>query len=116
MMIEPCRSGGTWVFDDPARGLTREPFVSGVPQMIDVLVADVPDAARGFRLLFSSSPFPGFQAEFTRARTDYGGTWYRLDNPPMEGWLCPALFKYFDVAPERLYAKAEPITRPSSSR
>ena len=115
LIIEPYRSGGTWAFDDPGRGLTREPFVSGVPEMIDALVADVPDAERGFRLLFSSSPFPGFQAEFTRDRTEYGGTWYRLSDPPMEGWLCPALFKYFDVAPEKLYAKAEPVRQSSPS-
>jgi hypothetical protein len=25
----------------------------------------------------------------------------------MEGWLCPALFKYFEVAPKEIYAKAE---------
>jgi hypothetical protein len=24
-----------------------------------------------------------------------------------EGWLCPALFKYFETAPPELYAKAE---------
>ena len=114
LIIEPYRSGGTWVFDDPGRGLTREPFVSGVPEMIDRLVSDVPEAERGFRLLFSSSPFPGFQAGFTRDCTEYGGTWYRLSDPPMEGWLCPALFKYFDIAPEKLYAKAEPIKRSSA--
>jgi hypothetical protein len=27
----------------------------------------------------------------------------------MEGWLCPALFKYFDRAPDRLYLRAEPL-------
>ena len=26
----------------------------------------------------------------------------------MEGWLCPALFKYFDTAPKEIYVKAEP--------
>jgi len=25
----------------------------------------------------------------------------------MEGWLCPALFRYFDKAPPELYVKAE---------
>ena len=25
----------------------------------------------------------------------------------MEGWLCPALFHYFDSAPLELYVKAE---------
>ena len=24
-----------------------------------------------------------------------------------EGWLCPALFRYFDEAPEEIYVKAE---------
>ena len=27
------------------------------------------------------------------------GNWYATDDPPMEGWLCPALFHYFDKAP-----------------
>ena len=27
--------------------------------------------------------------------------------PYIEGWLCPALFKYFPVAPDTLYVKAE---------
>lgn len=37
---------GTWVFDDPAVGLCQEPFVSGVPEMIDYLVKDIPHARR----------------------------------------------------------------------
>jgi hypothetical protein len=32
---------------------------------------------------------------------------YRCDDPPMEGWLCPALFRYFEAAPPELYVKAE---------
>src|SRR5687768_85976 len=105
MMIEPYWSSGTWVFDDPATGLVREPFVSGVPAMIDRLVTDIPDARRGFRLLFSATPFPGHQAMFKRVRAEMGGTWYAHDDPAMEGWLCPALFKYFNEAPEKIYAK-----------
>jgi hypothetical protein len=26
----------------------------------------------------------------------------------MEGWLCPALFRYFDAAPKDLYAQVQP--------
>ena len=48
----------TWVFDDDAVGLVQEPFVSGVPEMINDLVAEIPDARNGFRLLFSASAFP----------------------------------------------------------
>ena len=54
MVISPYYDNGTWVFDDPRVGLVREPFVAGVPEMIDVLVADVPNAKDGFRLLFSA--------------------------------------------------------------
>jgi hypothetical protein len=32
-----------------------------------------------------------------------------MEQPPMEGWLCPAMFRYFDVAPAELYVKAEEI-------
>ena len=114
-VIQPYWYSGTWVFDDPVTGLVREPFVSGVPEMIDVLVRDIPDARSGFRLLFSAAPFPGFQKRFTRLRSDFGGVWYRSDDPPMEGWLCPALFQYFQEAPEQLFARAEPLRRAGSA-
>lgn len=106
-IIAPYRYGGIWVFDDPAAGLCREPFVSGIDTMIDRLVADIPDAARGFRLLFSSSPFPGFTVKLEWRRSEYGGNWYWCPQFGIEGWLCPALFKYFAEAPPELYARAE---------
>src|SRR4051812_44473362 len=48
MVVAPYWYNGTWVFDDAAVGLRREPFVAGVPEMIDVLVEDIPDAREGF--------------------------------------------------------------------
>ena len=108
-VISPYWAHGTWVFDDSAHGLQAEPFVSGVPEMIDPLVANIPDARKGFRLIFSAGPFPGFQKQFSLSREEFGGNWYRCDDPPMEGWLCPALFKYFERAPQTIYAKAEPL-------
>jgi hypothetical protein len=109
LVIQPYWHSGTWVFDDPAVGLTREPFVSGVPEMINRLVKHIPSARSGFRLLFSTSPFPG-ATRFNRIGGDLGGMWYCLaDEPLTQGWLCPALFKYFPEAPEAIYAKAEPL-------
>lgn len=108
MIITPYRYDGTWVFDDPRVGLVREPFVAGVPVMIDVLVADIPGADKGFRLLFSARPFPGYEKKLTWVRGGSEGNYYRLEDPPMEGWLCPALFKYFANAPQEIYVKAEP--------
>jgi hypothetical protein len=96
-----------WVFDDPKVALEQEPFVSGVTEMIDFLVRDIPDAKKGFRLLFSAAPFPGHQRKLVWQRQEMDGNWYASDDPPMEGWLCPALFRYFDKAPPELYVKAE---------
>lgn len=108
MVFVPYRHAGTWVFDDSRAGLVREPFVAGVPEMIDVMVQDIPGATNGFRLLFSAQPFPGYQKKLTWLRGDMGGNHYRMDNPPMEGWICPAMFRYYEKAPEELYVKAEP--------
>ncbi len=107
MVIAPYRHSGTWVFDDPAAGLVREPFVAGVPEMIDHLTAEIPNAEAGFRLLFSAQPFPGYQKKLTWLRGDMGGNYYKLDDPEMEGWICPALFRYYETAPQELYVKAE---------
>ncbi len=109
LVIAPYQYNGTWVFDDPRFGLVREPFVAGVPEMIDVLVADIPDADKGFRLTFSARAFPGFQKKLDWVRGDMEGNYYKIDDPPMEGWICPALFKYYDAPPAELYVKAEAI-------
>lgn len=109
MVIFPYRHERTWVFDDESAGLVREPFVSGVPEMIDALVKDIPQAEKGFRLLFSANPFPGYQAELVWVAQEYGGNWYRWEAKNMDGWLCPALFKYFSEAPKKIYCKAEKV-------
>jgi S-adenosylmethionine synthetase len=102
MVIQPYFHAGTWVFDDPAVGLVQEPFVSGIPEMIDHLVQDIANARQGFRLLFSAQPFPGWQQRLVRVREE-------VPDVGMEGWLCPALFKYFCEAPAEFYVKAEAL-------
>ncbi|ACK71753.1 conserved hypothetical protein [Gloeothece citriformis PCC 7424] len=107
MLIIPYRYEGMWVFDDDKVGLVREPFVSGIPEMIDILVKDITNAEQGFRLLFAATPFPGYQIELNWLREEFGGHWYSWREQGLEGWLCPALFKYFSQAPLKLYCKAE---------
>ena len=102
-MIAPYWLAGTWVFDDPRAGLVQEPFVSGIPEMIDDLVVDLSNPRQGFRMLFSAAPFPGFQRRLEWVREEMGGNWYKTDQPVTEGWLCPALFRYFDGAPPEIY-------------
>jgi len=109
MTISPYWYNGTWVFDDAAAGLEREPFVEGVPEMVNALVQDLPNARAGFRASFSAQPFPGYQKKLLWVRAQDGGNVYRLEDPPMEGRFCPALFRYFKAAPPVLYVKAEPL-------
>jgi hypothetical protein len=106
-LIIPYKYEGMWVFDDPSVGLNKEPFVSGADTMIDLLIATIPGAEEGFRLLFSALPFPGYTTRVELRREAYGGNWYYSPDFNIEGWLCPALFKYFEKAPREIFIKAE---------
>ena len=106
-VIAPYKYLGMWVFDDPRVGLVQEPFVSGADTMIDRVAADIPDAEGGFTLVFSSSPFPGHQFRLEWQRSENSGNWYYSSELETEGWLCPALFRYFSEAPQEIYVQAK---------
>ena len=108
LVIAPYKYQGTWVFDDPEVGLLREPFIAGIDTMIDKAVADIPNAEKGFRAIFSAWPFPGADLKLQWRRAESGGNWYYSEQFKMEGWLCPALLKYFPTAPREIYVKIEP--------
>jgi hypothetical protein len=106
MIIHPYLFNGVWVFDDESTGLVREPFVSGIPEMINKLVYNIKNAKDGFNLHFSSNKFPDYNVKLTNTgKLEAGGTWYSWDKENMTGWLCPALLKYFKEPPEYIYAK-----------
>lgn len=107
-VIAPYKYEGIWVFDDAAVGLSREPFIAGIDTMIDKMVAEIPNAERGFRAIFSAQRFPGASFRLDWRRGDAGGNWYYSDQYQMEGWLCPALSRYFPNAPREIYVKVEP--------
>ncbi len=106
-VIVPYKYEGMWVFDDPRVGLSHEPFIAGIDTMIDKITAEIPDADRGFRAVFSAAPFPGCTEKLEWRREESGGNWYYNEHFQMEGWLCPALFKYFETAPKTIYMKVE---------
>jgi hypothetical protein len=106
--IAPYKFEGMWVFDDPSVGLLKEPFVSGADTIIDILTKNISNAANGFKLIFSDQPFPDYSARFIWNRSEYSGNWYSWPEGGTEGWLCPALFKYFESAPKELYVKVSP--------
>ena len=109
MVIYPYKHEGMWVFDDERTCLVREPFISGADTIIDRAIErkGIRNAGKGFRLIFSSSPFPLYDFKFRWVREENGGNWYYSEDFKMEGWLCPALFRYFDQAPEEIYTKFE---------
>jgi hypothetical protein len=104
-VISLYKHHGMWVFDDPHVGLVQEPFVSGAGTWIDRVVADIPNADKGFILILSSTAFPGHQYRLDWRRAEAAGNWYYSPDLDMEGWLCPALFRYFTDAPASLYAQ-----------
>jgi hypothetical protein len=103
-VIHPYKHMGTWVFDDETVGLVREPFVFGADTVIEHMVASIPGAEEGFTLIFSDKPFPQFQLELEWRREEFEGNWYYSQDLDMEGWLCPALLRYFETSPPKLYA------------
>jgi hypothetical protein len=108
-VIKPYRWEGLWVFDDPNVGLVKEPFVSGADTMIDVATENLPNAAQGFLAIFSARPFPGAQIELDWARAESGGNVYRWKEKGMEGWLCPALLRYFAEPPDKLFIQVRAV-------
>jgi Family of unknown function (DUF6717) len=106
-VIKPYKWEGLWVFDDPAVGLVREPFVGGADRMIDHATKAIPNADRGFVALFSTAYFPEAKIILDWVRAEGGGNVYRWSTEDMEGWFCPALNRYFRRAPKKLYVQVK---------
>ncbi len=107
-VIKPYKWEGMWVFDDPNVGLVKEPFVGGADTMIDRATAQIPNANQGFLAVFSAGFFPDAQIVLDWDREEGGGNVYRWPEKGMEGWLCPALLKYFEQPPAKLYIHVKP--------
>jgi hypothetical protein len=63
---------GTYVFDDPQVDLVREPFVMGMPEIIEHQMGGPIDT---FTAIFSAAAFPGYNTVLKRLHPEYGGTW-----------------------------------------
>lgn len=110
-VIWPYNVQGIWAFDDETKGLVREPFVGAINPMIDALVTNIPDAKVGFRCLFSAGFIPDHDAKLVWRRREGDGDWYYCEKFKTEGWLCPALLKYFHTPPTEIYVKVEPLPK-----
>jgi hypothetical protein len=110
-VIAPYRYLDMWVFDDPRVGLSAEPFVGGADALIDRITSHIPDAHRGFVMIFSEHPFPGHQFQLLWRREERSGNVYYSTELDAEGWLCPALLRYFEDRPSEIYVQVKPKSR-----
>jgi hypothetical protein len=99
MVITPYRHGTKWVFDDASKGLDKEPFVAGSDTIIEILAL----GRDTFTLVFSSQPFPSAKYRLKWTQEFMNGNWYHCPELQMDGWLCPALLKYFDTPPMEIF-------------
>lgn len=106
-IIAPHRHLDMWVFDDPRVGLSGEPFVGGADTMIERVTAEIPHASDGFVMVFSGAPFPGHQYRLDWRREEGSGNVYYSPDLDAEGWLCPALFRYFSERPPNIYVQVK---------
>ncbi len=107
-ILELYRHAGTWVFDDEKNDLVAEPFVEGVPAIIDkALNVMGSKSEKNIRLLFSDVEFPN-SIKVEKVNKDMGGCWYR-DADDDIGWLCGATLFYFEDFPDEIYFKIEVI-------
>lgn len=108
MTIRPYKDRNLqqWVFDEPSLGLRKEAFVSGADDMLVGMAKKqgISNPEDGIKVIFSSSPFPGFQFELCFNRPEHGGVWYRCPElNDAKGWLCPAVTRFFKAFPARIY-------------
>jgi hypothetical protein len=96
---------GGWSFDDKNVNLLAEPFVLGMPEIINELINDV--NVDKISMLFSLDEFPDITTTFSMTKEDMGGAWYRCEKTRRMGWLCPAVKKYFNTPPKKIYIKID---------
>lgn len=110
-MIKPYMHEGEWVFDDLEKGLVKEMLVAGMPEIIDLVCQDIPNYKEGFKVFFSKDYFPGANIVLDlKGPDEFGsGNYYYLRNSNLIGWLCPALFKYFEEAPKSIHIQVKNV-------
>lgn len=105
-LIKPYKIKDSWFFDDQKRDIYERPFAKGVNSILQGVSDDL--KTERIKIIFSSSPFNGYQYSFTCMKPEESGYWYKCDQTSNNGWLRSGLFKYFDRAPEKLYVQFKP--------
>lgn len=115
-VIYPYRTKSGWAFDDEEVGLYKEPFVLGIPEIINSIVGSkvsitvyishskIPKATGHLRKM-TGKEFKNSIWKENKEEVITG--WYKLEGTDMVGWLCPATLKYFKDYPDNIYFRIE---------
>ena len=99
-----------WVFDDSGDGLSAEPFVGGADTMIDRVTRHIPDAERGFNVVFPGIHVPDHQHHLQWQKEEGTGDVYHVEELGAEGRLCPVLLRCFDERPSNVHVQVKSKT------
>lgn len=102
-----------WCFDIPIVGIVDEPFVEGIPDIIDYhleISKKLTTAKKtGVSILFSGATTKpkefthGTYLKLVKTKEENGGGWYKESVSGLEGWLCPNLYQLFAKAPKQIH-------------
>ena len=101
-VIHPYKLQGIWVFDDAAKDIVKEPFVSGADELLDFLS----EYSMKCTVVFSGDKFPEAKFKLKKTVEEGQGAWYSLiqlatnadtkDIVIKSGWLCAVVRQYFN--------------------
>ena len=106
MVLRVTMENDIWAFNDPEKGLHREPFVAGADALCEALAKSV-GSKSAVTIIFSENQFPTAVMRLNWVKFEMGGNVYELAGSDHKAWLCPALLKYFDKAPKTIYVEAK---------
>lgn len=104
MMLSLYKEGTTWAFDDATFGITREPFVMG---MSEIISSYLPEKAKTCTIYFSHNAFPNCEKLNLIEEQANGGV-YKVESTGMMGWLCPVTRIYMQGIPQNIYFQVKP--------
>ena len=108
--IKPYRQLNTWMFDDEMKNIHQEPFVLGIPEMLDNVLKSKSIKATQFSMQFSENEINKADLVLELDYEVSDGAWYKIkNNPHVKGWLCPVIHKYFDEIPEKIFIEIKNI-------
>ena len=106
-LISPYQQYGRWVFDVEESGLVAEPFIEA-DEVITALVNNIPEANKGFNLMFADFRFSGHQQMLVNTGEEENPWLYHCKHLDVHGSLRSVLSRFYEVAPEKISVSATP--------